>query len=52
MKLILRNSDNDFIKSISFNKFELYQKVISELSPSKNLAEADLKIDFLSKFVH
>ena len=44
MKLILRNSDNDFIKSISFNKFELYQKVISELSASKNLTEADLII--------
>tara|TARA_A100000164_G_scaffold232062_1_gene205917 strand:+ start:1032 stop:1676 length:645 start_codon:yes stop_codon:yes gene_type:complete len=42
MKLILRSSDNDFIKSISFTKLELNQKVFSELSPSKNKAEAHL----------
>ena len=42
MKLILRNSDKDFIKSISFDKFEHYQKFISELSASKKPAEANL----------
>tara|TARA_S200000501_G_scaffold196765_1_gene185193 strand:- start:519 stop:1184 length:666 start_codon:yes stop_codon:yes gene_type:complete len=42
MKLILRNSENDFIKSISFNKFELYQNFFSELRVIKNPAEAHL----------
>ena len=42
MKLILRNSDKDCIKSINFSKFEHYQKIISELSSSKNWTEADL----------
>ena len=40
MKLILRNSNNDFIKSISCSKSELYQKVISELVVRKKPAEA------------
>ena len=42
MKLILRNSDKDCIKSIYLNKFEHYQKIISELSSSKNWTEAHL----------
>ena len=42
MKLIVRNLDNDFIKSISFNKFELDQNVIPELSAIKNKAVAHL----------
>ncbi len=42
MNLILRNSDKDSIKSIHFSKFEHYQKIISELSSSKNWTEADL----------
>ena len=42
MKLILRNSDKDFIKSISFDKFEIYQEAISELSANKKTAEAQL----------
>ena len=42
MKLILRNSDNDLLKSLSFSKFEFYHKVISELSVSKNPAKAQL----------
>ena len=41
MKLTLRNSDNSFIKSISFNKFELYQKV-SELSTYEKPVRAHL----------
>ncbi|ABM71563.1 possible septum site-determining protein [Prochlorococcus marinus str. MIT 9515] len=42
MKLILRNSNNDFIKSISFAKFEAYQNFISELSSIKEPVEAHL----------
>ena len=42
MKLILRNSAKEFIKSISFDKFELNQNFISELSDIKNSAEANL----------
>ena len=42
MKLILRNSAKDLIKSISFNEFELFQNFISELSVFKNPAEATL----------
>ena len=42
MKLILRSSDKDFIKSISFKKFELCQKVISELSFREKPVEAHL----------
>ena len=42
MKLILRNSSKDFIKSISFNKFEHYHNFLSELSAIKKAAEANL----------
>ena len=42
MKLILRNSTKDLIKSISFNKFDLFQNFISELSAFRNPAEATL----------
>ena len=42
MKLILRNIDNKFIKSISFEKFELYQNFIEELSIIKKSATACL----------
>ena len=42
MKLILRNSDKDCIKSIYLDRFEHYQKVISELNSSKNWNEAHL----------
>ena len=42
MKLILRSLDKDFIKSISFSKFELCQKFISELSFQEKPAEAHL----------
>ena len=42
MKLILRNSAKDLIKTISFDKFELFQNFISELSAFKNPAEATL----------
>ncbi len=42
MKLILRNSAKDFLKSMSFDKFELNQNFISELSVIKNSAEANL----------
>ena len=42
MKLILKNSTKGFIKSISFNKTELNQNLISELSAIKKPAEANL----------
>ena len=42
MKLILRNSAKNLIKTISFDKFELFQNFISELSNFKNPAEATL----------
>ena len=42
MKLILRNSEKEFIKSITFNKFELYQKFFLELTERKKPAEAQL----------
>ena len=42
MKLTLRNSDKNLIKTISFDKFELFQNFISELSAFKNPAEATL----------
>ena len=42
MKLILRNSSKDFIKSISFNKFEHYHNFLSELSAIKKATEANL----------
>ena len=42
MKLILRNIDNEFIKSIPFEKFELYQNFIAELSDIKKSATACL----------
>ena len=44
MKLIIRNSNKDFIKSISFDRSKLYQNFISELSAIKNPAEAHLII--------
>ena len=42
MKLILRNIDEECIKSISFEKFELYQNFIAELSKIKKPATACL----------
>ena len=42
MKLILRNSAKNLIKTISFDKFELFQNFISELSAFQNQAEATL----------
>ena len=42
MKLILRNIANEFIKSISFNNFELYQNFIGELIDIKKPAAASL----------
>ncbi len=42
MRLILRNSKKEFIKSITFNKFELYQKVFLESIAHKKPAEAQL----------
>ena len=40
MKLILRNSAKDLLKTISFKKFDLYQNFFSELSTTNNPAEA------------
>ena len=42
MKLTLRNSDKNLIKTISFDKFELFQNFISELTVFKNPAKATL----------
>ena len=42
MKLIIKNTVNEFIKSISFEKFELYQNLIAELSAIKKPATATL----------
>jgi len=42
MELCLKNIDNEFIKSISFEKFELYQNFIPELSAIKKPAKAYL----------
>ena len=42
MKLTLRNSDKNLIKTISFDKFDLFQNFISELSAFKEPAEATL----------
>ena len=42
MELFLRNIDNEFIKSISFEKFELYQDFIAELIAIKKPASAYL----------
>tara|TARA_A100000164_G_C21438325_1_gene554273 strand:- start:49 stop:402 length:354 start_codon:yes stop_codon:yes gene_type:complete len=42
MKLVLSTSDNEFIKSISFDKFESNQNFISDLSPIKTPSEASL----------
>ena len=42
MELFLKNIDNEFIKSISFEKFELYQNFIPELSAIKKPAKAYL----------
>ena len=42
MKLILRNIANEFIKSISFKKFDFYQNFIAEISAIKKPASANL----------
>ena len=42
MKLILRNIDNKFIKSIFFDKFEPYQNLTTELSVIKKAFTASL----------
>ncbi len=42
MKLILRNSAQNLIKTISFDKFELFQNFVSESSAFKKPAEATL----------
>ena len=42
MKLIMKNIDNECIKSISFEKFELYQNFIDELSAIKKSATATI----------
>ena len=42
MKLILRSSSKDFIKSIPFDKFEHYHNFFQELSAIKKAAEAHL----------
>ena len=42
MKLIMKNIDNEYIKSISFEKFEHYQNYIAELSAIKKPATATL----------
>lgn len=42
MKLVLSTSDNEFIKSISFEKFESNQNFISDISPIKTPSEASL----------
>ena len=42
MKLIIKNIDNECIKSISFEKFELYQNFIAELSALKKPTTATL----------
>ena len=42
MKLILRNIDNEFIKSISLEKFKFHENLITELSDFKKPAKAYL----------
>ena len=42
MKLIIKNIDNEFLNTISFEKFELYQNIIPELSTVKKSATATL----------
>ena len=42
MKLILKNNDNEFIKSFSFKRFELYQDFCDELNAIENPAAANL----------
>ena len=42
MKLILRNVDNEFVKSFLFKSFELYQDFYDELFTINNLATASL----------
>ena len=46
MKLILRNFDNEFIKSFSFKKFELFQDFYEELIALDNLASANLVTEY------
>ena len=42
MRIILKNSTNNFIKSISFKKFDINQNFISELIAIQKPAEAEL----------
>ena len=42
MKLIIKNADNEFIKTIPFKKFEIYQNFVEELSTIKNPFAANL----------
>ena len=42
MRLILKNSDKDPIKTLTFKKFKLYQNFISELNITKKPSEASL----------
>lgn len=42
MKLIIRNIANEFIKSFSFKRFELYQNFCDEFNTIKNSATANL----------
>ena len=42
MRLIVRNLDNEFIKSITFEKFELYQNFKAELRAIKKPSTANL----------
>ena len=42
MKLIIKNIDNECVKSISFEKFEFYQNFIAELSAIKKPTTATL----------
>ena len=42
MKLILKNTANEFIKSISFKKFDQYKNFVEELNTVENLSVANL----------
>ena len=42
MKIIFRNIANEFIKSVSFKTFEIYQDFFDELIATENSAKADL----------
>ena len=45
MQLILRSIGNEFIKSLSFKKFELYQNFWNKFSDVKSPAHANLIIE-------